>query len=112
MSTVAIVRTTPQTVVEDYARLLDLIQYQQVLDQKRTTILKNNISWHLLYPSANTTPWQVEGVAKKMRADGFDDLVVFEIGVRDQRVGFTRRLFGHQADAETLAESDDKVVDV
>ena len=78
MSTVAIVRTTPETVLEDYARLLDLISYQNILSKERTTILKNNISWHLLYPAANTTPWQVEGVAKKMRADGYDDLVVVE----------------------------------
>lgn len=78
MSTVAIVRTTPETILEDYARLLDLIEYQNILSKEKTTILKNNISWHLLYPSANTTPWQVEGVTKKMRTDGYDDLVVVE----------------------------------
>ena len=78
MSTVAIVRTTPETVIEDYARLLELIKYQDIIKKDRTTILKNNISWHLLYPSANTTPWQVEGVAKKMQADGYKDLVVVE----------------------------------
>ena len=77
-STVAIVRTTPETVLEDYARLMDLINYDQILDKNKTTILKNNISWHLLYPSANSTPWQVEGVTKKLQADGFDDLVVVE----------------------------------
>ncbi|MEC8379152.1 MAG: DUF362 domain-containing protein [Myxococcota bacterium] len=77
-STVAIVRTTPETVIEDYARLMDLINYDQVLDKSVTTILKNNISWHLLYPSANSTPWQVEGVTKKLKADGYDDLVVVE----------------------------------
>lgn len=77
-STVAIVRTTPETVIEDYARLLDLIQYDQILDKSVTTILKNNISWHMLYPSANSTPWQIEGVTKKMQDDGYDDIVVVE----------------------------------
>ena len=43
-STVAIVRTTPETVLEDYARLMDLINYDQILDKSKTTILKNNIS--------------------------------------------------------------------
>jgi len=77
-SKVAIVRTTPKTVLEDYARLLDLIDYKDTLDKNKTTILKNNISWHLLYPAANSTPWQVEGVAKKLIADGYNDLVVVE----------------------------------
>ena len=77
-SKVAIVRTTPETVIEDYARLLDLADYTNILDKKATTILKNNISWHLLYPSANSTPWQVEGVTKKLKADGYNDLVVVE----------------------------------
>lgn len=77
-STVAIVRTKPKTVIEDYGRLLDLAGAVEVLDRDATTILKNNISWHLLYPSANTTPWQIEGVTKKLRAEGFEDLVVVE----------------------------------
>jgi uncharacterized protein (DUF362 family) len=77
-SIVAAVRTTPGTVLEDYARLMDIVEYQNILDKNATTILKNNISWHMLYPSANTTPWQIEGVARKMRQDGFNDLVVVE----------------------------------
>ena len=40
-SLVAAVRTTPQTVLDDYARLLDLSKYQEVLDANATTILKN-----------------------------------------------------------------------
>ncbi len=77
-SKVAFVRTSPKTVLDDYARLLDLADYRSILDPQATTILKNNISWHMLYPSANTTPWQIEGVARKMRQDGFQDLVVVE----------------------------------
>jgi uncharacterized protein (DUF362 family) len=77
-SIVAAVRTTPETVLEDYARLMDLCGYTDTFDPNATTILKNNISWHMLYPSANTTPWQVEGVTKKLSADGFTDQVVVE----------------------------------
>jgi len=77
-SKVAIVRTSPKTVLDDYARLLDIADYKSHLDPDATTVLKNNISWHLLYPGANTTPWQIEGVARKMQRDGFDDLVVVE----------------------------------
>jgi uncharacterized protein (DUF362 family) len=77
-SVVAAVRTTPATVLQDYARLLDLSGYRDHLDPSAQTILKNNISWHMLYPSANTTPWQIEGVTRKLSADGYKDQVVLE----------------------------------
>ena len=75
---VAAVRTTPETVIDDYARVMELAGFRDVIDPNKQTILKNNISWHLLYPSANTTPWQVEGVAKTLRGAGYDDMVVVE----------------------------------
>ncbi len=75
---VAAVRTTPQTILEDYARVMELAGFAEALDPSKQTILKNNISWHLLYPSANTTPWQIEGVTKTLQGAGYDDLVVVE----------------------------------
>jgi uncharacterized protein (DUF362 family) len=75
---VAAVRTTPETVIEDYARVMELAGFKEALNPEKQTILKNNISWHMLYPAANTTPWQVEGVAKALRGGGYDDLVVVE----------------------------------
>ena len=75
---VAAVRTTPETVIEDYARVMELAGFKSALNPEKQTILKNNISWHLLYPSANSTPWQVEGVTKTLQDNGYDDLVVVE----------------------------------
>ena len=74
-STVAILRTTPQTVLDDYQRLCQLAGMRQALDPSSKTIIKDNISWHLLYPAANTTPWQLEGTIQALKANGFDDLV-------------------------------------
>jgi len=74
-SKVAVLRTTPRTVLDDYERLCDLAGMREALDPAATTILKDNISWHLLYPSANTTPWQLEGTILALRKAGFDDLV-------------------------------------
>ena len=34
-SKVVIVKTTPETVIEDYARLMDLVEYEKVLDLQR-----------------------------------------------------------------------------
>ena len=49
-STVAILRTTPATVLQDYHRLLNLAGYQAVLPKDRETALKINISWHFFFP--------------------------------------------------------------
>ncbi len=69
-SKVAILRTTPETVLDDYAELMHLAGYQAVLDQKAPTILKVNISWHHFYPACSTTPWQLEGVIRTLLSDG------------------------------------------
>ena len=44
-SKVAIVRTSPQTVLEDYHRVMNLAGYQEVVDKTADTGLKVNISW-------------------------------------------------------------------
>jgi uncharacterized protein (DUF362 family) len=70
-SKVAIVRTSPATVLADYHRVMNLADYQQVVDKSADTGLKVNISWHFFYPASSTTPWQLEGVIRAMKADGY-----------------------------------------
>ena len=70
----AVLRTRPETVLDDYRRLLKLARADQFLAPGRTTILKDNISWHYPMPSANTTPWQLEGTILGLRDLGFSDL--------------------------------------
>ncbi|HNV72657.1 MAG TPA: DUF362 domain-containing protein, partial [Candidatus Ozemobacteraceae bacterium] len=70
-STVAILRTSPETVVRDYHDLLNLAGYQQVIDKSVDTALKINISWHFFFPAASTTPWQLDGVIRALKADGY-----------------------------------------
>ncbi len=43
---VAVLATTPQTVLEDYHRLLKLADYEAYLPKDKDTALKINISWH------------------------------------------------------------------
>lgn len=69
---VAVVKTSPQTVLEDYHRLMKLADYESVLDKSAETALKINISWHFFYPASSTTPWQLEGVIRALMADGFE----------------------------------------
>ncbi len=72
---VVVLRTQPDTVLQDYQRLFDLAGGAQALAPRVTTILKDNISWHFPMPGANTTPWQLEGTILALRGAGFDDLV-------------------------------------
>jgi hypothetical protein len=72
---VAALRTRPEQALQDYERLMHLAGVSQALDPAATTILKDNISWHFPFPSANTTPWQLEGAVVGLRNAGYRDLV-------------------------------------
>src|SRR5512142_2036787 len=71
---VAVVRTRPETGLEDTVRAFELGHGPTSLQQSAGTILKDNISWHFPFPSANTTPWQLEGTILALRKHGFRDL--------------------------------------
>jgi uncharacterized protein (DUF362 family) len=69
-SRVAVLRTTPATVLADYQRLCDLGEMSRALAPGAETIIKDNISWHFPFPSANTTPWQLEATILALQAAG------------------------------------------
>ncbi len=71
---VAVLRTRPETVVEDVGRVMTLAGYQQALPQDRETIIKINVSWQTWYPGCSSTPWQIEGVIQQLQADGYKQL--------------------------------------
>ncbi len=68
---VAILRTSPASVVEDIQRLMELAGYREALPREHKTILKINISWHFYYPACSTTPWQFDGVTEAMKKAGW-----------------------------------------
>jgi hypothetical protein len=70
-SKVAILRTSPATILSDYHDLMNLAGYQDVIAKDADTALKVNISWHFFYPGSSTTPWQLEGVIRGMKQDGY-----------------------------------------
>ncbi|MDP2662465.1 MAG: DUF362 domain-containing protein [Dehalococcoidia bacterium] len=73
---VAVIYTTPATVLEDIATLMELAGFRQHLPQDKETILKVNISWQHFFPACSTTPWQLEGVIKALQAGGYRDLML------------------------------------
>lgn len=72
---VALLRTRPETVQDDYRRLLKLANYEASLPRDKATLLKINISWQQWYPACSTAPWQLEGVVRTMLEDGYHDLI-------------------------------------
>ena len=75
-SKVAILRTSPATVLGDYHKLMNLAGYQEVVKKDADTALKVNISWHFFFPGSSTTPWQLEGVIRAMKQDGYDPSLI------------------------------------
>ena len=73
-SKVAVLKVKPETILQDTERLCELAGMKQALEKGRTTILKDNISWHYPFPGANTTPWQMEGTILALRNAGYPDI--------------------------------------
>lgn len=86
---VAILHTSPETVLEDIERLMSLAGVESALPKGITTGLKINISWQTWYPACSTTPWQLEGVIRGLRKAGYTDLLGIhnDTVVVDTRVG-------------------------
>ena len=72
---VAVLHTTPETVLEDIGLAMRMAGYQSVLSPEAETLLQINISWQYYYPACSTAPWQLEGVIKTLRDDGYDNLI-------------------------------------
>ena len=74
-SKVTVLKTTPEQVLEDIPGLMESAGLNESLLPGTSTILKDNISWHYPFLSANTTPWQLEGSILGLLNAGFTDLV-------------------------------------
>ncbi len=74
---VAVVKTSPSSVLEDIKKVMHLAGYQQFLPKGPEIALKVNISWHHYYPACSTTPWQLEGVIKTLIEDGYPAELIY-----------------------------------
>jgi len=73
---VAVLRTRPGTVFEDTHEVMNLAGYRDVIAKDADTALKINISWHFFFPASSTTPWQLDGVIRAMKRDGYDPSLI------------------------------------
>ncbi len=72
MVKVAVVKTTPKTIYSDIARLLDAAEYEKHVSKDVATTIKLNLSWSKFYPACSTNPYVLDGLLRKMIADGYD----------------------------------------
>jgi len=72
MPKVAVLKTKPETVLEDYGKLMRLAGYKDFLPDQRDILIKLNLSWTKFFPACSTAPWQLEGVVKTLIQDGWN----------------------------------------
>jgi LPXTG-motif cell wall-anchored protein len=72
---VAVLKTSPATVLEDIERVMKLADFEVALPKGVQTGLKINISWQTWYPACSSTPWQIEGVIGALQEAGYHDLL-------------------------------------
>ena len=72
---VAVLKTSPETVLDDYQNLMELVKFETVLPRDVPTGIKINISWQTWYPACSSTPWQLEGVMRTLKHAGYEDVV-------------------------------------
>src|SRR6266536_78410 len=77
---VAVLYTSARTVVPDIGRAMRLAGLNQWLPKERETVLKVNISWQHYYPACSSTPWQLEGVIRCLRDEGYQRLIAAHNG--------------------------------
>ena len=77
---VAVLYTSAPRVVDDIGRAMRMADFTTALDKTASTALKVNISWQHWYPGCSSTPWQIEGIAKALREEGFGDLMAAHNG--------------------------------
>jgi uncharacterized protein (DUF362 family) len=72
---VAILKTTPQSVLDDVQQVMHLAGFEAALPKDVSTGLKINISWQTWYPACSSTPWQIEGAILALKQAGYRQLV-------------------------------------
>ncbi len=70
-SVVAVLKTRPETVVSDYARLMQMAEFEAHLSRERDTLIKLNLSWTKYFPACSSQPWQLEGVVRALLESGY-----------------------------------------
>jgi uncharacterized protein (DUF362 family) len=78
-SVVSVIFTRPETVVEDYRRVMELAGWKDHLRAERELLLKLNLSWTKYFPACSSQPWQLEGVLETLLDGGYTSETVIPV---------------------------------
>ena len=95
-SQIFVLKTSPETVLEDYKDLMHLANYEKFYNKDNKTIIKLNLSWSKFFPACSSPPWQVEGILKTMTEDGYDPQKLFPSENRTVVTNIERGLKGNK----------------
>jgi uncharacterized protein (DUF362 family) len=76
---VAVLKTTPSSVLDDYKKLMHMADYEDFVSRQKETLIKINLSWTKYFPSCSSQPWQLEGLVKTLLEDGFSKEKLFPV---------------------------------
>lgn len=76
---VAVLKTSPDTVLDDYKKLMHLAEYQTFMNRNIDILLKLNLSWTKYFPACSSQPWQVEGAIKTLLEDDYSKEKLFPV---------------------------------
>lgn len=91
-----VVKTSPETILKDYAKLMHIANYEKSYPKDQKTIIKLNLSWSKFFPSCSSPPWQVEGVLKTMIEDGYNPENIFTAENRTVVTNIAKGLRGNK----------------
>lgn len=79
-SKVAVIRTSPEQILDDIHRAMEAAGAGQVLKAERELLLKLNLSWTKYFPACSSQPWQLEGVVRDLLSRGYrtDQIIPIE----------------------------------
>jgi len=78
-SKVVVLKTSPETVLDDYKRLIHLAEIEKFISLEKDSLLKLNLSWTKYFPSCSSQPWQVEGVVRTLLQTGYQKDRLFPV---------------------------------
>ena len=96
MAQVYIKKVSPDTILQDYADLMEITNYKNYFSPKKKVIVKLNLSWSKYFPACSSPPWQVEGVLKKLRDDGFPGENIYTAENRTVVTNISEGLIGNK----------------
>jgi len=76
---VVVLKTSPNTVLDDYQKVMHLADYEHTISKDNDLLIKLNLSWTKYFPSCSSQPWQVEGVVRTLVQDGYKKEKLFPV---------------------------------